>query len=82
MINLFLQELIVYVKETKKVKANSLAAKTSSENIKGQIHTVRQGDTLWNISQKYDGVTIEDIKRWNKISGNTVKVGQKIKIKA
>ncbi len=76
------ERLVVYVKVTKKVKINSLAAKTSSENIKGQIHTVRQGDTLWNISQKYDGVTIEDIKRWNKMSGNTVKVGQKIKIKA
>ena len=76
------EKLIVYVKVTKKVNANSLAAKSSSENIKGQIHTVRQGDTLWNISQKYDGVTIDDIKRWNKISGNTVKVGQKIKIKA
>lgn len=76
------ERLVVYVKVTKKVKTNSLAAKTSSENIKGQIHTVRQGDTLWNISQKYDGVTIEDIKRWNKMSGNTVKVGQKIKIKA
>ena len=76
------ERLVVYVKVTKKVKINSLAAKTSSENIKGQIHTVRQGDTLWNISQKYDGVTIEDIKRWNKMSGKTVKVGQKIKIKA
>jgi membrane-bound lytic murein transglycosylase D len=75
------ESLTIYVKETRKVKANSLAAKSSSENIKALYHTVKKGDTLWNISQRYDGVTIADIKKWNKISGNSVKVGQKIKIK-
>jgi membrane-bound lytic murein transglycosylase D len=77
------ERLVIYVDVKQKVKANSIAAKSSSENIKkSATYTVRPGDTLWNISQRYDGVTISDIKKWNNISGNTVKVGQKIKIKS
>ena len=77
------ERLVIYVDVKQKVKANSIAAKNSSETIKkSATYTVRPGDTLWNISQRYDGVTISDIKKWNNISGNTVKVGQKIKIKS
>jgi membrane-bound lytic murein transglycosylase D len=77
------ERLVIYVDVKQKVKANSIAAKSSSETIKkSATYTVRPGDTLWNISQRYDGVTISDIKKWNNISGNTVKVGQKIKIKS
>jgi membrane-bound lytic murein transglycosylase D len=78
------ERLTIYVDKKERVKANSVVAKNSTENISKpvQYHTVKRGDTLWNISQRYEGVTIEDIKKWNKISGNTVKVGQKIKIKS
>jgi membrane-bound lytic murein transglycosylase D len=77
------ERLVIYVDVKQKVKANSIAAKSSEENIrKSATYTVRPGDTLWNISQRYDGVTISDIKKWNNIQGNTVKVGQKIKIKS
>jgi membrane-bound lytic murein transglycosylase D len=76
------ETLVIYVKESVRVKSNSIAHRSSFENIKSHIHTVKPGDTLWNISQRYDGVSIEDIKKWNQIRGNTVKVGQRIKIKA
>ncbi|WP_341228500.1 LysM peptidoglycan-binding domain-containing protein [uncultured Arcticibacterium sp.] len=45
------------------------------------VHTVQAGDTLWAISKKY-GYSIEQIKKLNGMSNNTVKVGQKIKVKA
>ncbi len=57
-------------------------SKIDDDTEKLLTHVVKKGDTLWNISQRYDGVTVEEIKKMNKISGNTVKVGQKIKIKA
>ena len=78
------ERLVIYVDVKQKVKANSIAAKSSSETVRKPttIHTVRHGDTLWNISQRYSGVSIDDLKKWNNISGNTVKVGQKIKIKS
>ena len=77
------QRLVIYQNVTQKINANSVAAKNSVETIKkSATYKVKPGDTLWNISQKYDGVTISDIKKWNNISGNTVKVGQIIKIKS
>jgi membrane-bound lytic murein transglycosylase D len=45
-----------------------------------RIYTVKNGDSLWSISQKFPGVTIQKIKKWNDISGNTIKPGTKLKI--
>ncbi len=42
-------------------------------------YTVRSGDTLWDISQKYR-VNIDAIKKENNISGNEIKPGMVLKI--
>lgn len=53
----------------------------AEDDLKMVFYTVKSGDTLWSISQKYDGVTIDQLKEWNKITGKTgLKVGQKIKV--
>jgi len=38
-------------------------------------YRVRRGDSLWEISKKF-GVSIPDLRRWNRMSGNALKVGQ------
>ncbi len=44
-------------------------------------HTVKKGDTLWDIAQQYKGVTVEDIKKWNNLGNSSkLQVGQKLKI--
>lgn len=44
-------------------------------------HTVRKGDTLWDIAQEYDGVTVSQIKELNNISNSRrLKPGQKLKV--
>jgi len=81
------QKLIVY-KEVKEVAPVTLvaSAKTQqaqkeeqrrSRHIKMRYHTVQQGDTLWNISQRY-GLPIDYLKRANKIRGNEIKPGMKL----
>lgn len=40
-------------------------------------YTVRNGDSLWKIANKYKGVTIEDIQRANSI-GEDIRPGQKL----
>ena len=45
-----------------------------------KYYTVKKGDSLWLISQRYKGVSAEDIMQWNGISEN-IEVGQKILIK-
>ncbi|MCE7066520.1 LysM peptidoglycan-binding domain-containing protein [Dyadobacter sp. CY326] len=44
-----------------------------------QTHTVAPGETLFRISQTYR-TSVEDIKKLNNMSGNSVMVGQKLKI--
>ncbi|MCU4165297.1 transglycosylase SLT domain-containing protein [Carboxylicivirga caseinilyticus] len=45
-------------------------------------YTVRSGDSLWSIAQKYNGVSNSDIMRLNNLSsGAKIKPGQKLKIK-
>ncbi len=45
------------------------------------LHTVRSGDTLWEIAQTYN-VSIRDIKNWNGMRGNTIRPGDELKIMA
>ncbi|KAB7732638.1 LysM peptidoglycan-binding domain-containing protein [Rudanella paleaurantiibacter] len=59
----------------KATKTKSVAAR---KPIKTRYHRVQQGDTLWNIAQRYDGLTIEQLKKVNKIRGNALKPGQKL----
>jgi len=47
---------------------------------KRQIHTVKSGDNLWDISRKYR-VSVGDLLRWNKLASNSLlQPEQKIKI--
>ena len=47
-----------------------------------KYYTVQPGDTLYKIAAKYDGVSIEQIKKLNSgLKENKLAVGQKIKIK-
>jgi len=56
-------------------------SKSSDKDLKLVYYTVKPGDTLWSIAQHYDGITIDQLKEWNKISGkSSIKVGQKIKV--
>ncbi len=50
--------------------------------ISGKVltYTVQSGDSLWSISQKFSGVSVQNIKDWNGISGNKLKPGMKLKI--
>ena len=43
-------------------------------------HTVKNGDTLWDISREYD-VTINELASWNKLKKNSVlRLGQKLTV--
>ncbi|NER18895.1 LysM peptidoglycan-binding domain-containing protein [Spongiivirga citrea] len=43
-------------------------------------YVVEEGDSLWTISQKFPGVSIQNIKDWNDISGSNLQPGMKLKI--
>lgn len=44
-----------------------------------KYHTVKKGENLSKIAKKY-GVTINNIKKWNKLKKNSIRRGQRLKI--
>jgi flagellum-specific peptidoglycan hydrolase FlgJ len=44
-----------------------------------KIYTVRQGDTLYNISKRF-GLTVDDLKALNNMADNNIKIGQQMVI--
>lgn len=56
--------------------AKNVVAKT--ENGKPIYHTVGKKETLYHISTLYNKVPIEDIKKWNNLTGNALSEGAKI----
>jgi hypothetical protein len=43
----------------------------------GTVHIVKPGETLYRISRRY-GVSVDKIKKWNKLPDDIIEVGQKL----
>ncbi len=61
------QQLVIFPREKKK------------EEFKGKVYVVQRGDALWNIAKEYN-VDIDQLKEWNNLDNNKIRVGQKLKI--
>ncbi len=58
--------------------SNNSSSKSATSKVVPKYYFVQPGDTLWTISQKYGGISIEKLKKLNNLKGNTIKVGQKL----
>ncbi|MBC1600671.1 1,4-beta-N-acetylmuramoylhydrolase [Listeria welshimeri] len=78
----------IYIGQKLKVSAGSITNNTNTSkpstskpsNSSTKTHTVKKGDSLWSISRQYK-TTVDNIKSWNKLTSNTIYIGQKITIK-
>ncbi|MCK5537665.1 MAG: LysM peptidoglycan-binding domain-containing protein [Bacteroidales bacterium] len=80
------QRLTIYPRRLPVVK-NKTAKVTPQQKTKKALpkgayitYIVKDGDSLWSISQKYQNVSVSQIKDWNNIWGNKLKIGVKLKI--
>lgn len=64
------------------VVTTTTAATNLASNQEVVYHMVQKGDTLWNIAQRYEGATVEQIMKINKIqSTKNLIPGTKLKVK-
>ncbi len=64
------KKLVLFVKDDFKL--------TAKNKIENPVYIVKQGDTLWDIANKYDGVSVSEIIKHNKLNSNNLKPGEKI----
>ncbi|GAB1857475.1 LysM peptidoglycan-binding domain-containing protein [Flavobacteriaceae bacterium MHTCC 0001] len=76
------QRLSIYPRKPVVSVPKTTVAKSKPKPITGEvfIYTVKEGDSLWSISQKFSGISIQNIKDWNGISSSKLKPGMKLKI--
>ena len=72
-------EMPYYVTESRVASTKDTSSNSSRYSSKTKYHTVRRGESLGLISNKY-GVAVTDLKRWNNLRSNTINYGAKLKI--
>jgi membrane-bound lytic murein transglycosylase D len=77
------QRLNIYTRTSGSSRTTMMASNTrpSSPVVvdkNAKTYTVQDGDTLWDISRKFDGLTIDKIKSLNKLNNNKIQPGQKL----
>lgn len=70
------QRLTIY---PRKLASSSSSKAKKPTAFSGKAYTVKGGDSLWSISQK-TGITVDQLKKWNDISGSKLKPGMKLKL--
>ena len=77
------QRLTIYPRKIPSSISSTNTSKSSTNSVAAagnKVHTVKSGDSLWTISKKYPGISIDNLRKWNGISGNDIKPGTKLKL--
>jgi len=68
------------VNKTSNKKTATVAATPVTFPPGTKTHTVQSGDSLWTISRQYPGVSIDNLKKWNKLQSSKLQPGTKLKL--
>jgi membrane-bound lytic murein transglycosylase D len=61
-----------------KAAPSSASSSLAKATTKGKVYRVQPGDTLWSISKGHGGISVERIKKMNKLRSNELKPGQRL----
>lgn len=75
------QQLVINQPTKANKKVDTQLAQASKELKKPTYYTVKRGDTLWSISQRYADFSVDDIRKANNLRKNDpIKPGMKLKL--
>jgi len=74
------QRLTIHPRKVSSSSSKKSSTKTVVSPRGGRTYTVQSGDSLWSIAQKFPGISVEQLKKWNDISSNKLKPGMKLKV--
>lgn len=72
------QYLTIYSGKSLSLRATSSDKNNNSNEAKS--YTVRSGDSLWSISKKFPGITVQNLRSWNSITNTNLKPGMVLKL--
>ncbi|MFO7720958.1 MAG: LysM peptidoglycan-binding domain-containing protein [Gillisia sp.] len=72
------QYLTIYSRKPAAV-ANTATAKSNNEP-ETKLYTVKSGDSLWSISKKFPGITVQNLRSWNETTHTNLKPGMVLKL--
>ncbi|MHA7942455.1 lytic transglycosylase domain-containing protein [Formosa sp. 3Alg 14/1] len=72
------QRLTIYPRNSGATTSSATTA--SAKKTEEKTYIVKKGDSLWSIAQKYSGISVDNIKEWNDISGSRLKPGMSLKV--
>jgi membrane-bound lytic murein transglycosylase D len=80
------QRLTIYPRKPVTTKTAVASSKTTAKPVgklptdPSKVHVVQSGDSLWTISRKYPGISIDNLRKWNGLSSNNLKPGTKLRL--
>ena len=76
------QRLNIWIYPGAKIRTVAVKSKPRIEQLEnGKYYLVQPGDTLWDISRMFKGLSIEKLKTLNNLKSNKITPGQKLLIK-
>lgn len=70
---------LIRVGQTLRINSGNASLASTETNSSGQTtYTVQPGDSLWTISKRHAGLSVEQIKRLNNLNSNNIKPGQRL----
>jgi membrane-bound lytic murein transglycosylase D len=69
------QKLVIWAKPS---RVNRVASGGGVPVPDSKVHLVQPGDSLWEISRRYQGLSVEKIKQLNNLTTNKIRPGQKL----
>lgn len=69
------QKLTIWIRPAQRTQADAVAPLPSPAD---NTYIVQQGDTLWDISRKFKGLTVEKLKTLNNLKSNQLSPGMKL----